>query len=1068
MSGSPLRTAGSGAADGFMIRILRLLNLRRNEVSRLSLAGLVFFLVAVDDGIVKSVAAGVFNTRVGPDRLPEMYTWIAILFSATMVLLSWLTTRLPRQRLVLWLFAALAAALAGNTVALWSSESGAGAGLGSDFYPVLFVSSELIRNIAGFQVWIVAGGICYTSRAKVLFPLLAASTTLGDITGGFLVRILGVTLVSWQVYGLAAVNTLVAISLLRPLMRRYFVSTATGDGGGSGNASLGQNLRYFAGSQYLRLLFVLSLVLFALYTAIHYTFNVVAREHYPAEGDITAFFGLFFGLAGVATLVTTTVLLRHLLRWLGVGNVYLWVCVAHVGVALVLVAVFKGSLPLSPVTVILLLNLLNYVLLDSVIAPTYQVLMKVVPERHSDGTRMIMEGGFMLFGGLLGAVVTLLHARQWLELWELFALLLALSALMVLAGWRLRGRYREVLVQAVRDQAVDVVDEQAMRDVVSGSPEVPRGLLLHSDDGVREMGIEILHRNPAVAEQVCLPLVQHDNPRIRAAAVRALSTAGADGAVLAGILPSLDDPDAEVQLSAARYIARAVEAAGGGRGLPATVRERVIDAVGPRLAPAADNPALQSEYLYVLQSLEDVASAGTREQMLARWLGSVDVDAITAAIDVVQRLGQVAGHEQVLAHLEHSHPAVREAAVRAIGQLGNRAGCDALVAALADPDPDVVEAAVEGIEAAAPAHGGVLVEGLSQAPTKQWDGLVRSLAKAEDDEVRPQLLDACRVRLLLANHYLVIADLLRGRESEGSAKLLADQLDLECRTVRDAAVSLLGQLGDVDVVTDLVDRMNDDSPGARDNAIELLENIGNQSLLEPLLPLLTDDDEERLIGAQRLSGWDRATLDLERALGWVVESPDPWTQLAGAWASHSLGHAHLLRRLAPEAAEPVKEIANLPATATQTATGQQPLTNMEKITFLKGSPFFAALPLEELYHIALSVQEESVHQGTTVIEQGSLGDKMYIVVGGSLEVRRFGDGAGDEGQRVAELAEKQVFGDMALLDDEPRSASVIALTEARLLSLQRGDLERILRRYSSIAFSMMRILSRRLRLLMAA
>ncbi|SVD03869.1 uncharacterized protein METZ01_LOCUS356723, partial [marine metagenome] len=52
--------------------------------------------------------------------------------------------------------------------------------------------------------------------------------------------------------------------------------------------------------------------------------------------------------------------------------------------------------------------------------------------------------------------------------------------------------------------------------------------------------------------------------------------------------------------------------------------------------------------------------------------------------------------------------------------------------------------------------------------------------------------------------------------------------------------------------------------------------------------------------------------------------------------------------------------------------------------------------------------------------------------------------------------------------NEPRSASVISLTECRLLSLERGDLERILRRYSSIAFSMMRILSRRLRTTMAA
>ena len=69
---------------------------------------------------------------------------------------------------------------------------------------------------------------------------------------------------------------------------------------------------------------------------------------------------------------------------------------------------------------------------------------------------------------------------------------------------------------------------------------------------------------------------------------------------------------------------------------------------------------------------------------------------------------------------------------------------------------------------------------------------------------------------------------------------------------------LLGQLGDVDVVADLVDRMGEDDAQARENAIELLENIGNRELLEPLLPLLIDDEEEQSQRAWALSGW-RAT-----------------------------------------------------------------------------------------------------------------------------------------------------------------------------------------------------------------
>jgi len=179
-----------------MNRLLRLLNLRRSEVPRLSLAALVFLLVAVNDAIVKSVAAAVFNVRADVERLPEMYTWIAVVFSAAMLLLSWLTNRFQRQRLLFGLLGFLGAVLLFNTLVLWAENRQLVDLAGSGFYPFLFVSSEIARNLAGFQVWIAAGGICYASRAKVLFPLLAASTTLGDIAGGFLVRLLGAALLS--------------------------------------------------------------------------------------------------------------------------------------------------------------------------------------------------------------------------------------------------------------------------------------------------------------------------------------------------------------------------------------------------------------------------------------------------------------------------------------------------------------------------------------------------------------------------------------------------------------------------------------------------------------------------------------------------------------------------------------------------------------------------------------------------------------------------------------------------------------------------------------------------------
>ncbi len=1054
-----------------MQQLLRLLNLRRNEVPRLTLAALAFFLVAVDDGIVKAVASGVFNIRVGPEQLPVMYSWIAVVFFVTMASLSWLTTRVARHRLVLGLFLLLAIVLTANTFALFSVETGWS--VGDAFYAFLFISSELIRNIAGFQIWIVAGGICFASRAKVLFPLLAASTTLGDISGGFLVGGLGrFGWASWQIYGLAAVNTLLVIGLLRPLMRRYFVIPA-GEAN-TGTASMRQNLSYFAHSSYLRSLFILSLVLFALYTAIHYGFNVIARESFPDEAQIMGLFGAFFAVAGLATMLTTTILLRHLLRWLGIGNIYLWVCVAHAAAALLLVAAFGDLLPVSALVVIFAINLLNYVLLDSVIAPTYQVLMKLVPDRNADGTRMIMEGGFMLFGGLLGAGVTALHAHSVLSLSQLFTGLAGASVLMAGVGWRLRQSHRQVLIQAVRDQDFDVEDEQAMqamRQVVAESVEFPRSLLLHTDDGVREMGIEILRQNATAAAQVCEPLIDHDNPRIRAAAWRALGATTLDELILRHALRHLDDEDEEVRLYAARWLSQLVLACE----LDEAQRQLVIDAVAPRLVPDAGNAALQAEFLVILERLGDTDSATPRALMLESLIESDEIAEIVAGIDVAKRTQQIGGFlESIREHLDHHHPAVREAAVGTL-VVDQSEGMRLLIEMLGDPDRDVIDASIQTLAqrlAASQDDGQTLLAALDGASVKQWEGLMSVLSLGEEELVA-ELIPATRIRLVEAHRARLIADVLEATGAEQDTRLLRDQLELAVDSARHSAMRLLGQLGDVDVVADLVERMGNDDEEARDNAIELLENIGDRELLEPLLPLLTHDPDEQRHQAWELSGWQHmdGRLELDEALTHVLNAADPWTQMAAAWTTVRLGRGHLIQQLTERLGDgmspQVKEILDQMSDDKQLDDGDQPLTNMEKITFLKGSPFFAALPLEELYHIALSVQEEKVKDATCVIEQGSLGDKMYIDVAGELEVRIFAEGD-TQGTRVAMLSDKQVFGDMTLLDDEPRSASVIAVGECRLLSLQRGDLERILRRYSSIAFSMMRILSRRLREAIAA
>ena len=1054
-----------------MTYLLKLLHLRRNEVPRLGLAAALFFLVQIDDGIIKSVASAVFNIRAGVDKLPLMYIWIAVLFSVSMVLLSWLTAKVARQRLLLGMMGGVALVFAVNAGMLFLESLGYLV-LGVDYYSFLFVSSELARTLMNFQIWIVAGGICYVSRAKVFFPLLASSAVLGDISGGFTVRFLGSILDSYQFYGLATLNMALVLVLLRRLMRRYFVVQQDGDG--DEVAELGENLRYFARSYYLLLLFGLSLAIFAVYTTVHYGFNVEVYKYYQSSADseaqVTEFFGLFFGLTGVATLFVTTFLLQRILRWVGTGNIYLWVGVVYVLIALMLLGVFTGGLAHVPGlewTLILAFlpllaifggNLINYLLLDSIVAPTYQVLVKLVPDRNSDGTRMIMEGGFMLLGGLAGAGITMLHAREILTMGELFILLLALGTGMVFCGYLLKRSYTTELVKAVREQNIDLEDDQAMqalKGLLANSPDFSRGLLLHRDDGVRQMGIEMLRQNPGTAvEEVCLELVDHENPRIRAAALEAFSPGSAgDVDATAMVLKRLEDEDEdeEVRLSAVQTLTRLTEEVELGDRDRAAISEAVVG----RLAVDGARASLQAECLVVLARLEHGESATKREEVLAALLVDEDIEALIAGIGAAGRMDALQTHERLVECLTHPHPAVREATVHCLGALGQEEGLIALMGMLGDPDPDVVDSVVATLGKAEGVRQR-MVDELSRRPVKEWEGLLGALIAQDDEGLHEALVASCGERLVQACRYLVAIDRLE-REGEQAVQLLVDQLRLQNSLVQNGVVRLLGYLGDVGVVGDLLERLSDDDGEARESAIELLENIADRELLAQLLPLLESDRETQLALAREVASWRE--IELDEVLDYLLHSPNVWTEMATVWAAFALSREDLALavagELAGEAREILEEIKSKRGDGAMAA--DQPLTTMEKITFLKASPFFAALPLEELYHIALSMEEEGAKEGTAVIKEGTMGDKMYVVVSGELEVKKEG------GPRFALLGEKQVFGEQALLDEEPRSASVVALGDVHLLSLQRSSLERILRRYSSIAFNMMRILSQRLR-----
>jgi CRP/FNR family cyclic AMP-dependent transcriptional regulator len=132
------------------------------------------------------------------------------------------------------------------------------------------------------------------------------------------------------------------------------------------------------------------------------------------------------------------------------------------------------------------------------------------------------------------------------------------------------------------------------------------------------------------------------------------------------------------------------------------------------------------------------------------------------------------------------------------------------------------------------------------------------------------------------------------------------------------------------------------------------------------------------------------------------------------------------------------------------------MTSVEKIAFLENVPLFSGMATQELIYVAGIVQEDAFPAGATVIREEDAGDAMFIVVDGELMVHR-------RNTQLAKLRSKDFFGEMSILNSEPRSASVTAVSKCRLLRIEESDFWQLLIANNSLAVAMVRVLAQRLR-----
>lgn len=127
-----------------------------------------------------------------------------------------------------------------------------------------------------------------------------------------------------------------------------------------------------------------------------------------------------------------------------------------------------------------------------------------------------------------------------------------------------------------------------------------------------------------------------------------------------------------------------------------------------------------------------------------------------------------------------------------------------------------------------------------------------------------------------------------------------------------------------------------------------------------------------------------------------------------------------------------------------------------KLELLKGVPMFEGLSKKELIAVGKAAEQLDYREGEILGRQDSVGKEAFIVVDGSVTVRR-------NGRKVATLGPGDVAGEMALLDDEPRSADLVAAEDSVILSISRREFGGLLESNAKLMAKVMRALAQRLR-----
>ncbi|WP_221392292.1 cyclic nucleotide-binding domain-containing protein [Dyadobacter sp. NIV53] len=315
--------------------------------------------------------------------------------------------------------------------------------------------------------------------------------------------------------------------------------------------------------------------------------------------------------------------------------------------------------------------------------------------------------------------------------------------------------------------------------------------------------------------------------------------------------------------------------------------------------------------------------------------------------------------------------------------------------------------------------------------------------------------------------------LLNGMNENETDKTWNDALEYELTLTSQRLFYLFMIQYDKDAVQNAWKGIKHASREKRANSLEMIESLLPRTLYPSLYALFEDISIPRKRDALRqyLGNQDTNISLINLIINQLEKSFTPWTialaierwniqesdlQLLNTLSNHNTS---LIRDAAQQKYAGLNPAFYLkitsPATMKNSDSSQQ-ISEMERIIVLKNTQLFSTTPENVLSSIAPIMKEISYQEGQQIFAKGDLGDSMYIIYAGEV-------GIYDGVKQLALFDKGEIFGELSLLDTEPRSASTISESDVLLFRIDQEDFFELMEERDEILRNVLRILCQRIR-----